>query len=361
MSATRKLAAILAADVAGSEARSRRSNVRRRDVIAGLLVAATVGRAQAQQSGRVYRIANVYSSTPVAETSISTILKSPAGRAYFEELRRLGFVVEQNLVVERYSGEGRIESFADLARDVVRSNPDLIVADSTRLVLALKAATTTIPIFGFTSDPVANGIVPSLARPGGNITGMSTEAGLEISGKRLELLRKAIPGVTRVGFLASRGVWELAEGATVRQAAQKLGMSIVGSPLDSPIQETEYRRVFAAMVQARAEALIVLAQQENLTNAPLIVALAKKDRLPAIFPHREAADLGGLIAYAPDIVELSRYAANEVGQILRGTNPGDIPYYQLTKFELIINLKTAKTLGIEMPSSLLAQADEVIE
>jgi putative tryptophan/tyrosine transport system substrate-binding protein len=335
--------------------------MRRREFTAGLLAAATMRRAQAQQREKVYRIAYVSPSTPVAEMSTGKNAKSPFGRAFYDELRRLGYVEGENLVVERYSAEGRTENFAELARDVVRSNPDLIFAETTRLVLAFKAATATIPIVGSTSDPVANGIVPSFARPGGNITGVSSDAGLEILGKRLELLREALPGVSRVGFLASRKLWELAEGAAMRKAAERVQISLVGPPLDEPLQEAEYRRVIAAMTHARAEALLVVQQPENFTNLRLIIELAEKGRLPAVFPFRESVELGGLMAYALDLVELFRHAANDVGQVLRGTNPGEIPYYQMTKFELIINLKTAKTLGIEMPLSLLAEADAVVE
>jgi putative tryptophan/tyrosine transport system substrate-binding protein len=335
--------------------------MRRREFIAALLVKATSSRARAQQTGKVYRIASVQPSMPVAEMITRKNRKGSAGWAFYEELRRLGFVEGQNLVVEWYSGEGRTEHFAGLASDVVRSNPDLIVAVGTRLVLAFKAATATIPIVGFTTDPVANGIVPSLRRPGGNITGVSSDAGLEISGKRLELLRTAIPGVSRVGFLASREVWEQASGAVVREAAQRVGISLIGPPLDEPLQEAEYRRVLTAMAQEGVEALYVANQAENGTNARVIVELVDKSRLPSMSSYRDYVELGGLMAYAPDFVELNRHAGNEVGQILRGTSPGEIPYYQLTKFELIINLKTAKALGLTIPPSLLARADEVIE
>jgi putative ABC transport system substrate-binding protein len=336
--------------------------MKRRKFIAGLLVVTAAGRARAQRTTKVYRIATIFAATPVAEAIKLKNTKGSFTWVFFEELGRLGFVEGQNLVFERYSAEGRTDQYSELARDVVRSNPDLIYTDQNSLVLALKAATTTIPIVGYTGDPVANGIVPSLARPGGNITGVSIDAGPEISGKYVQLLREAIPGLSSVGFLASRRTWEQdAEGAAMQEAARRVQISLIGPPLDYPLDEAEYRRVIAAMAQAGAKALIVAQNQQAYQNLRLIVELAEKDRLPAIFPYRESGELGGLMAYAPDIVEGVRHIANQIAQILRGASPGDRPFYQPTKFELIINLKTAKALGIEMPASLVARADEVIE
>jgi putative ABC transport system substrate-binding protein len=335
--------------------------MRRRTFIAGLLVAAAARRAQAQRTARVYRIARIYGAQPVAEAIKAKNTQGSPAWIFFEELRRLGFVEGQNLVYERYSAEGRTDQFSELARDVVRSNPDLIFTDQAALALALKAATTTIPIVAATGDPVAAGIVPSLARPGGNITGVSINAGPEISGKYVQLLREAVPGVSTVGYLASRRVWELPEGVAVQEAARRLQISLIGPPLDYPLDAAEYRRVVAAMAQAGARALIVHAQPQNSQNLRLIIELAEKGRLPAIYPFLVSVKLGGLMAYAADGVETLRQLANQIAQILRGASPGDIPFYQPTKFFLLINLKTAKALGIEMPASLVARADEVIE
>jgi putative ABC transport system substrate-binding protein len=273
----------------------------------------------------------------------------------------MGFVEGQNLLVERYSPELRTEDITELAREVVRSKPDIIVTSRTRFVLTFKAATTTIPIVGTTLDPVANGIVPSLVRPGGNITGINWDAGIETDGKRLGLLREAIPGLSRIGYLASRAIWEQSEIAVTRQAAERVAIALIGPPLDAPFEEAEYRRVMAAMKQAGAEALMLSSQSEHETNLQLIIDLAAFHRLPTLFPFGYAAKRGGLMAYGPDLAELVRHQAGQIAQILSGTSPGDIPYYQLTKFELAINLKTAKALGIEMPTLLLASADTVIE
>ena len=336
--------------------------MRRRAFIAGLLVVTAAGRARAQRAAKVYRIARIYSAMPVAEAIKAKNTQGSPAWKFFEELGRLGFVEGQNLVVERYSAEGRTDQYSELARDVVRSNPDLIFTDQEGLVLALKAATTTIPIVSLGGDPVALGIVPSLARPGGNITGVSVNAGPEISGKYVQLLREAVPGVSRVGFLATRRQWaQEAEGAAMREAAQRVQITLIGPPLDYPLDEAEYRRVIAAMAQAGVEALIVVGSPAAYYYLRLIVELAEKGRLPAIFPYRESVELGGLMAYGPDLVEAYRHIASHIAQILRGTSPGDIPYYLPTKFQLVINLKTAKALGIEMPASLVARADEVIE
>ena len=336
--------------------------MRRRTFIAGLLVATAAGRAQAQQTAKVYRIAWIYPATPVAEAIKAKNTKGSVGWKCFEELGRLGFVEGQNLVVERYSAERRTDRYSELARDVVRSNPALIYTTQNSLVLALKAVTTTIPIVGYTSDPVANGIVSSLARPGGNITGVSTNAGPEFSGKYIELLREAVPGVSSVGFLAARRLWEQeAEGAAMREAARRVQISLIGPPLDYPLDAAEYRRVIAAMAQAGAQALIVFRQSQNYENQRLIIELAEKGRLPAIFPFLDSVKLGGLIAYGTDGFDTLRQEVNQIAQILRGTSPANIPYYQLTRFELVINLKTANALGLTVPPSILARADEVIE
>jgi ABC-type uncharacterized transport system substrate-binding protein len=332
--------------------------MKRREFMAGLLLVATLDGGRAQQAAKTYRIAIVSPSTPIADISESG---SSFFRAFFEELRRLGYVEGKNLAVERYSGEGRTENFSELADDVVRRNPDLIFAVSSRLVRAFKAATNSIPIVGATADPVVDNIVPSLARPGGNITGISVDAGMEIWGKRLELLMEAVPHVSKAGFLASRAILELSQGAAMREAAQRRGITLVAPPLDSPLVEAEYRRVFATMVHERVDALIVGDQVEHGRNLGLIIELAEKSRLPTIYAYRLPVELGGLMAYAMDLPTLYRYAARYVDQILKGTNPGEIPYYQATKFNVIINLKTAKALGLTIPESFLLLADEVIE
>jgi putative ABC transport system substrate-binding protein len=332
--------------------------MKRRDLIAGALIAVTVRRAHAQQTGKVYRIAIVDPAEPVAAMSEAG---DPFYRAFFGELRRVGYIEGQNLVVERNSGGGRTEHFAELAQEVVRRDPDVILASSGRVALAFKAATATIPIVGVTADPVASGIVSNLARPGGNITGVSIDAGVEISGKRIDLLREALPGLSRVGFLASRAGWELLFSATMRDAAQRSGSVLIVSLLDAPFSERQYRDAIAAMVQQGAEAVIASDQPENFSNGRLIVELAASARLPAMYAYRELVELGGFMAYAFDLPDTARRVADEISVVLKGAKPGEIPYQQATKFERIVNLKTANALGLTIPPSLLARADEVIE
>ena len=208
--------------------------MRRREFLITLVLSATLQCAHAQQGRKLYRIAIVSPSAPAAEM---TEAESPVFSALFKELRRLGYVEGQNVQVERYSGAGQTEHYSELANDVVRHKPDLILTITSRMVLNFKAATTAIPVVGLMADPVAFGIVESLAHPGGNITGISTDAGPEIWGKRLDLLREAAPGTSRAGFLASRFVWESPFGvALLRVAAQRMGISLVGPPLEGALQ-----------------------------------------------------------------------------------------------------------------------------
>jgi putative tryptophan/tyrosine transport system substrate-binding protein len=334
--------------------------MRRREFITLLVgAAARPLAAHAQKSPDMRRLAIVNTSNPVADL---TETGNPRFVAFFKELRQLGYVEGQNIAVERYSGEGRTEHYAELASEVVGRNPDLILANTSRLVLNFKVATTTIPIVGLMADPVPFGIVESLARPGGNITGVSTDAGLEIWGKRLDLLREAVPGISKVGFLASRVLWESPIAiAALQSAAERLGISLIGPPLEGTLQEQEYRRVFEGLTQGHPDALIVGDQSENFTYHRLIIELAAKSGLPALYPYREYAEAGGLMAYAPDLLDLFRRAAGCVAEILNGAKPSDIPVYLATKFELVINLKTAKMLGLTISPTLLARADKVIE
>jgi putative ABC transport system substrate-binding protein len=329
------------------------------------LVAGAVARPRAaltQQPTKIYRIAVVHPSRPVSQMTDTG--GPPYWRALFQELRLLGYVEGQNLVVERYSGEGREQNYARLANDVVQLKPDLIYTFSSRMVGHFKVATTTIPIVGLSSDPVTWGLVAGLAKPGGNITGLDFSVGFDIGTKRLELLRVAIPSLTKVGFLASREVWDGPAGIDTREAAQHLGISLIGPPLEGTIQETEYRRVFAAMKKENAEAILASDQPENITNMRLISELSEKSRLPASCNYREDLEggvLGCLMSYGVSLVHEGRRAATYIDRILKGADPGDLPIQQANKFEPVINLKMAKALGLTIPRSLLVRADEVIE
>jgi putative tryptophan/tyrosine transport system substrate-binding protein len=333
--------------------------MRRRDFIAGLMFAAATGRAQAQQSGKVYRIAFAHPTVPVADQNQAS-KGSLAIPAIFEELIRLGYVEGRNLLIERYSGEGRALRYPDLAHQIVSRNPDLIIAIG-GFVLELKAATSTIPIVGSFADPIGLGIVPSLARPGGNITGVSVDVGIDQWLKRVQLLKEAVPQITRWGALDTRDGRESDYGKKVHAIERENGVNIVGPALERPTDEQEYRRVFAALAQEGVEGLVVNDQPENVTNRRLIVELAAKHRLPTIYPYRQFVEAGGLMSYGIDTVDIGHRVADLADKILKGAKPGEIPIFQPTHFELSINLKTAKTLGIEPPPLLVARADKVIE
>ena len=288
--------------------------MRRRDFITFLGGAAAWPLvAQAQKSPEMRRLAIVNPSAPVAEL---TETGNPRYVAFFKELRQLGYVEGQNIAIERYSGQGRTDHYAELVREVVGRNPDLILTNRSLLVLNFKAATSTIPIVGLMADPVRFGIVESLARPGGNITGVSTDAGLEIWGKRLDLLREAVPRISKVGYLASRGVWKspIAMEA-LQEAAERMGILLIGPPLEGTLQKQEYRRVFEGFAQGHPDALIVGDQAENLTSRQIIIELAAKSGLPTLYPYREQAEAGGLMAYAPELLDLYRRAAGCVSEI----------------------------------------------
>src|SRR6266571_7806487 len=267
---------------------SRADQMRRRDFIAALGTAATWPIvARAQQPAKMKRIAFVHPSNKVSEISVSG---RPYYRAFFEELSRLGYVEGQNLGVERYSGEGRPERYAELARDVVNTHPDLILAVGGRLSLDFKVATTTVPIVTMIVDPIALGLVASIARPGGNITGVAIAAGLEIIGKRMGLLVEAMPKLSTVGYLASRSFWEDPRGAAAREAAKQAGISLSPVML-SAFDEAEYQRVFRSMEQDRADAFMVSDEPENSISRETIVELAGKGRIPAIYPLREFVEV----------------------------------------------------------------------
>jgi putative tryptophan/tyrosine transport system substrate-binding protein len=283
-----------------------------------------------------------------------------AWRAFFGELRRLGYVEGENLIIDRYSAEGRHERYAEVAREIVSRNPDVIVTGTNPVVTVFKAATSTIPVVAFMLDPLQAGLITNLNRPGGNLTGITLDAGIEIWGKRLEILKEAIPSTTKAVFLGMRGGWEGTSGQVLQDAASQLGISLVfifpqeGKP-------AEIERIFAAIEEQRPDAVLVSGEGDLYANRQLIAELAQKKRLPTICPYRDYVEAGALMGYALDLPELFRRMADDVHKILKGAKPGDIPIYQATKFELLINLKTARAFALTLPPTLLARADEVIE
>jgi putative ABC transport system substrate-binding protein len=244
---------------------------------------------------------------------------------------------------------------------VVHSIPDVILIVTGRLTRFFKDATAAIPIVAMTADPIALGLATSLARPDRNITGVVVDAGQQIEGKRIELLKEIVPGASRVAYITPRAMWETPYGAEARDAARRAGLSLFGIPLESPIQEAEYRRAFAAAAAGDVAALIMPDIEEHVTYRRLIVKLAEETRMPTIHSYRQFVELGGLMSYGIDLSNLSRLAASDIDLILKGAKPSDIPFRLPTKHELFINVTVAKALSLTIPTSLLLRADEMIE
>ena len=314
--------------------------------------------ARSQQPATQRRIAIFHPAIPT--TLLTETGGGTAWAAFFAELRRLGYIEGGNLIIERYSAEGHHERYAELAREIVARKPDVIVTGTNPVVATFKAATSTIPIVAFMLDPLKAGLVTSLARPGGNLTGITLDAGAEIWGKRLQMLKEAIPSTAKAAFLGMREGWEGSSGQVLREAGDRLGISLVFvfPPKGTP---SEIEHVFAEMEQQRPDAVLVSGEGDLYAHRQLIAELAKEHRLAAMCPYRDYVDAGALMAYAVDLAELLRRMAHDVHQILNGAKPGDIPIYQAIKFELLINLKTAKALGLTLPPALLATAAEIIE
>ena len=313
--------------------------------------------ARAQQSRKQNRIAFVHSGIPAEK------LTETAGplwvRRFYETLRKLGNVEGDNLVVERYSAEGRTDQLAALAGAVVSRKPDVIVTNLHARVMAFTQVTSDIPIVAIAGTSIWGGPGRSLARPGGNLSGVGINAGNEITGKRLEILKETIPSLTKVAYLASaRAAWEDDTGLSARQAGSRLGVAVSGT-FPTEFNETQIRNDFDAMIEQQFEAVLIDDGGGFLAQRVLIVELAERHRLPICYPYRDYVDLGGLMAYAPDLGELAQRLADNVHQVLNGAKPGDIPIYQPTRFQLVFNLRATKTLGLTLPPTLLARADEV--
>jgi len=335
--------------------RSKGKSMNRRDaghaLLLGLLAVGVPPRAHAQQPGKVYRIG--YLSAPTRK-SVENALE-----AFLRALRELGWVDGQNLIIEYRWAEGRIERLPELAAELVRRNVDLIVAPAASAALAAKTTSSSIPIvMMFPNDPVAAGLVTSLRNPGGNVTGTTFTPGPEIYGKQLQLLRESIPHASRAAIL-----WNPADAATplqlreVEGAARSLGIRLQRAEARGP---EEFDAAFTAMARERAEALIVANNATFLVHATRVAELALKGRLPTMFSYRENVEAGGLMAYAINMYDFIGRAAAYVDRILKGAKPAELPVEQPTKFELMINLKTAKALGLTIPQPVLARADAVI-
>jgi ABC-type uncharacterized transport system substrate-binding protein len=278
--------------------------------------------------------------------------------AFVQRLRELGWIEGRTIVIEYRWGEGRSERFPEIVAEFVRLKVSVIVTGGTAAVIAAKQATSVIPIvFGSVADPVGTGLVASLARPGGNVTGLSNQSA-DLPGKRLELLRGVVPNLRRVAVLANAGARiGMLEMGEVRDAGRKLGLDAV----TLEVKRTEDIAPALESIKGKADALYVVTDPLLNTNRVSINTMANADRLPTMHGEKNYVEAGGLMSYGPNFPDLFRRAAEQVDKILRGTKPGDIPVEQPTKFDLAINLTTAKSLGVTVPPSLLAQADDVIE
>jgi putative ABC transport system substrate-binding protein len=314
--------------------------------------------ARAQQPSTKKRIAVVHPNIDVQVIGANS--GNRLYRALFAELERLGYVEGQNLLVDRYSGEGRLDRFDDLASEVIRTNPDVIFAIANALALSFKRATTSIPIVALGGDVVTNGIAESIAHPGKNITGINAQEQL-INGKRMSLLRDAVPRLSNLGFMTLRMYADKPGGLFVSRYAKDLGISLTVMPLDGRPDEVQIARAFAAMERDTVDGLMVTDDPTILPYKQLIVELAARYRIPTIYSNRAFAEIGGLMTYVLDYAEAFRHVANQIDEVLKGAKPGDIPFYQPNRYELMINLKTAKALDLEMPATLLASASQVIE
>ncbi len=321
-------------------------------VLAVSLLAAPLA-ADAQQAGKVPRIGFLGVTSPSDRPSHLD--------AFRQRLRELGWVEGQNIVIDYRYAEGRVDRLPDLAAELVRLKVDLIVASAgTQAATAAKNATETIPIVMiYVRDPVGTGLIASLARPGGNVTGVSGSAGLELFAKQLELLKETVPKIRRVAILSNPdNAYHQLAIREVNVAARSLGVQLQLLEARGP---NEFDGAFAAMAKERVGALLVLSDAIFGSHRTRLADLAARSRLPAAYGVRESVEAGGLMSYGPSFLDLFRRSAAYVDKILKGAKPADLPVEQPTKFELVINLKTAKALGLTIPPSLLQRADKVIE
>ena len=317
---------------------------------AAALLAAPVA-AEAQQVGKAWRIGYLGFGAPGSDPSGIEGLR--------QGLRELGYVENQSIVVEYRYAEGKPERLASLIGELIGLKVDILLAQGTEVTDAAKRRTTTTPIVTVSGDPVGSGFVRSLARPGGNITGLSFAVGESFSGKWLQLVRETVPKASSVGIIwnpASRfGAASLEE---MKALAPGLSLRLSSHPVRS---SEDIDAAFATVTRARVGAVIIQTDPLVLGQTAQIVRLASASGIPTVYSLREFVDAGGLVSYGPSLFDLWRRSATYVDKILKGANPGDLPMEQPTKFELVINLKTAKALGLTIPPSVLARADQVIE
>jgi putative tryptophan/tyrosine transport system substrate-binding protein len=324
--------------------------MKRREFIAGLgsAVALPIA-ARAQHAGKLPTIGFLGESTPSIQSDRTAI--------FVKRLQELGWIESRTVAIEYRWGEGRLERFAEIAAEFVRLKVDVIVTSGNEAVLAVKQATTVIPIVGAVmAEPVRAGIIASLARPGGNVTGLSNQT-TDVASKRVEMLREVVHGIHKLGVLADAGTIGALEVEEVRAAAHMIGLDSAAFDIRSA---EDIGPAFERLKDG-VDALYIAPSPLVLSNRARIHTLAMAARLPTMWAARGPVQAGGLMSYGPDFLQLFRRAAEFVDKILRGTKAGDIPVEQPTRFELVVNRKTAKALGLTIPESFLLRADEVIE
>jgi putative ABC transport system substrate-binding protein len=329
----------------------------RRHIIIGMiawLFVVTVSVAEAQQAGKIYRIGFLDSSTASSMAALSD--------AFWQELRNLGWVEGKNLTIEyRFAENKGPERLKELAAEMVRLKVDLIVATGTPQTLAAKSATTTIPIvMSAVGYPVESGLVASLARPGGNVTGFSSLSS-ELNTKRLEILKDAVPKLVRVGLLRTTGQGGPGNPQLKELRPAALALKLKLEEIETQLDAKGFESAFKSAKQKQVGAIMTTTANTIFVERKRIVELAVKYRLPAIYFSKEFVDEGGLMFYGTDYEDLFRKTAHYVDRILKGTKPADLPVQQATKFEFVINLKAAKQIGITLPYELLARANQVIK
>jgi putative ABC transport system substrate-binding protein len=310
--------------------------------------------ANAQQMGKVFRIGYLDPSTRA--NSAETL------EAFRQEISKLGWIEGKSIVVEYRFAEQRLASLVELAADLIQLKTDVIVCSGTAAALAAKKATSTVPIvMASTGDAVEAGLISSLAQPGANITGVTSLSPI-LAGKRLELLKEAVPPVARMGFLwfsGGPGIGAKLQLKEVRTAASALNIQL--QEIETKVLPNDLPSAFSSAVQKQVGGLITASQRVMFTARKRIIELSGKYKLPVIYPEEEFVESGGLMSYGADRIDSYRRAARYVDRILKGAKPADLPVEQPTKFELVINLKTAKQIGLTIPPNVLARADRVIK
>lgn len=330
-----------------------RINKKALSVVLAALILAFASPAKAQQAGKIYRIGFLASGSPPDSSKAASPFT-----AFRQRLRELGYIEGRNILLETRYAKGNYERLPTLAADLINVKVDLIVASGLSAVRAAKNATRGIPIVMVGAmDPVAFELVASLARPGGNVTGLSDSAGRELEGKRLELLKETVPRVSRVGVVldsASR-----LDPAPIKESARALGLTLILS--SETATPEEFESTFAAMIREGATALYAPETPINARHQGVIIELAAKHRIPTMYGSREFVEAGGLMAYGASFTELFQHAATYVDRIFKGIKPAELPVQQPLQFELVISLKAAKRIGLTIPPGMLARADKVIK